>query len=114
MRNHTTLGQGPLDALKGVLSSGSAQLVVRSNFTPEITIDVSKLVKTGEEKTAVQGQNATVMRLIKPEVIVRGLGIEKSIAPYGRPEAGMFTIIAVGAGAAAVLGGMIAWKLCRR
>lgn len=113
-RRNRGLGDGLTDALKGVLSAGGAQLIVRSNLTPEIRIDISQLVKPGTPAdTAVQGQNTALMSLIKPEVVVTGLGVEKSIAPYGKPTAGMFTVVAVGAISAASIGALIAWKICR-
>jgi len=101
------------DALKGFLSAGGMQLVLKSNVTPEIIIDVSQLAKPGAEaQTAVQG-DPVLMRLIKPELLVRGLGVEKSIAPYGQPQAGMFTMVAVGTAIAGALGAIIAWRICR-
>jgi len=113
-RRNRGLGENLPDALRGFLTAGGAKLIVRSNLTPEITIDLAQLTRPGiPSATAVQGQNAALMRLVKPEVIVTGLGVEKSFAPHGRPTAGMFTVVIVGAGVAAAIGGLIAWRICR-
>lgn len=113
-RRNRGLGDGLTDTLRSVLSAGGAQLIVRSNLTPEIRIDISQLAKPGQPAaTAVQGENAALMNLIRPEVIVTGLGVEKSIAPYGKPTAGMFTVVAAGAAVAAAIGAAVAWKICR-
>lgn len=113
-RRNRGLGDGLTDTLRGVLSAGGAQLIVRSNLTPEIRIDISQLAKPGEPaKTAVQGENAVLMNFIRPEVVVTGLGVEKSIAPYGKPSAGMFNVVIGGVLVAGAIGAAIAWKICR-
>lgn len=113
-RANRNFGNGLPDMLRSLASAGGAQLIIRSNITPEIRINVADLAKPGTPpQTAVQGDNAVLMSLIKPEVIMTGLGIEKSLAPYGKPTTGMFTLVAVGAGIAAALGGLLAWKICR-
>jgi hypothetical protein len=113
-RRNRNFGNGLPDMLRNLASAGGAQLIIRSNVTPEIRINVADLAKPGTPpKTAVQGDNAVWMNLIKPEVVMTGLGVEKSLAPYGKPTTGMFTMVAVGAGIAAALGGLVAWKICR-
>jgi hypothetical protein len=105
-----------MDILRSVTgaATANAQVVIRSNITPEIRINLAELAKPGAPSAAaVQSDNATLMKLIKPEVIITGLGLEKRMAPYGSPKAGMFTIVAVGVSVAAALGGLVAWKICR-
>lgn len=113
-RRNRGLGEGVADMLRNVVSAGSPQLIIRSNLTPEIRINIADLTKPGApSQTAVQGDNLALMRLIKPEVIMTIAGVEKSHAPYGKPTTGMFTLVAVGVGVAAALGGLVAWKICR-
>lgn len=108
------LGNGLPDLLRSAASAGGAKIIVRSNLTPDITIDLAQLMKPGEPaSTAVQSPNTAVMQFIKPEVEVTGLGVSKTFSPHGRPTAGMFTVLAAGAAAMATLGGLIAWKICR-
>lgn len=104
------------DLLKNVVSStGGAKLIIRSNVTPEIVIDLTQISKPGPAPdTAVQGQNVALMNLIKPEVELVGLGVSKSIHPYGKPTTGLFTLAVVGAALAAAGGGFVAWRICRR
>lgn len=102
-------------SVAGAATTG-AQIIIKSNVTPDIKIDIGNLLKPGPgipPQTAVQSDNVTLMKLIKPEVIITGLGLEKSIAPYGKPTTGMFTVVAIGVGVAAALGGLMAWKICR-
>jgi len=115
-RRNRGLGAGLPDLLSTFVGEASknAKIIIRSNITPEITIDIAQLMKPGTPPaTAVQSDNAALMRLIKPEVVVTGLGIEKVMAPYGSPKAGMFMVVATGVAVAAALGGLIAWKICR-
>jgi hypothetical protein len=114
-RKNRGLGGGLPDVLNALVGgANSPKVIIRSNITPEITIDIAQLMKPGAAPaTSVQGDNAVLMNLIKPEVVVTGLGVEKVTAPYGRPRAGMFMVVATGIGVAAALGGLIAWKICR-
>jgi len=118
-RHNRGLGAGLPDVLNSLVgaaggASDGVKIVIRSNVTPEITIDVAQLLKPGTPPaSSVSGENAAMLSLIKPEVVVKGLGLEKVMAPYGNPRAGMFTVIATGGLIAAALGGLVAWRICR-
>jgi len=115
-RKNRGLGAGFTDALNTFVGEASknAKIIIRSNVTPEITIDIAQLMKPGAPApTSVSSDNAALMKLIKPEVVITGLGVEKKMAPYGSPKAGMFMVVATALGVSAVLGGLIAWRVCR-
>lgn len=103
-------------ALATGLSATGAEVVIESNVTPEITIDLAAALQPGPPpNTAIKGSDQLALRIIQPEIEITTLGgaLRKSIAPYGKPRAGMFTILLFSIGAAGLIGGAIAWNVCR-
>jgi hypothetical protein len=108
------LGNLGFDAreLVGTLASGAqTRVIIRSQMTPEIRLDVAQLLEGRE--SGVSSPSPGYMKLMKPEIIVSVGGLEKSIAPYGRPTANYFMVMVGGTVAASLIGAAIAWRLCR-
>ena len=111
MRRLGNLGFNARD-LVGTLASGAqARVIIRSQMTPEIRLDIAQLLE-GKD-AGVSSPSPGYMQLMKPEVIVSVGGLEKSIAPYGRPTANYFMVMLGGAVASTLIGAAIAWRLCR-
>lgn len=90
-------------------------MIFRSNVTPEITVNLSNLFTKGDPPPeAVQGRNKLALQIIKPEVVVRAYNAEKSIAPYGKPQAGMYVYILGGIALAGLLGAIITFVICQK
>lgn len=111
---------GQFGIARGTLATGlavtGAEIVIESNVTPEIVIDLAAALQPGPPpKTAVSGSNELALRLIQPEIEISTLGgaLKKSIAPYGKPRTGMFSILMFSVAAAGLIGAGIAWKICR-
>lgn len=110
------LGGSPRDLLTTGLTTTGAEVIIESNVTPEIVIDLAAALQPGPPPdTAVSGSNKLALRLIQPEIQISTLdgALKKSIAPYGKPRTGMFSILMFSVGAAGLVGAAIAWKICR-
>ena len=95
--------------------TGDADLVIRSNVTPEITIKLADVLAPGQpSQRAISSQHPLLMQLIKPEIIVKTLGVEKPYSPYGRPRAGMHQMIIVVLLSSGLIGALLAWLACHR
>jgi hypothetical protein len=111
-----TLDGNFLQSLTSRITGVSPKLVFTSNLTPEISLNLLELLQSDEGSqpaTEIVEEGGTTLKLIRPEVIVEGLGRRKSFAPYGRPYAGMFGIILGSMGVIALISGLIAWHICR-
>ena len=104
-----------LHGIDRILAPMQARLMISSNLTPDITIDLAQAMKSDAPATSVvSAKDNAMLRLMKPEIIFSTLGVEKVISPYGRPQAGMFNIVLASLGAAALIGAAITWKACSR
>lgn len=94
--------------------TGDAELVIRSHVTPEITIKLADLLIPGQpSEQAIASDHPMIMRAIKPELIIQTLGIERPYSPYGRPRAGMASIILAGVACSGLVGALISWAICK-
>lgn len=119
MKN-TRLGE---DFLQNILqTTTSPQIIFSSNVTPDIALDLSEILSakkqqptTDESKKALKGSGigSQILRLIRPEVIIETLGMEKSYAPYGHPYKQTYIFVLLGIGAVGILGASIGWNICR-
>ena len=92
-------------SLHGIDRFLSAKLKISSNLTPDITIDLAQATKSdAPASSVVSAEDNLALKFMKPEIILSSFGIEKIISPYGRPQAGMFNIVIVSLGAAALIG----------
>lgn len=104
----------------GVMSSVVGQfnneIVVRSQVTPEIRIDVNQLLKGGAEqpKEAVKGQGNFFLNFIRPEIELNLLGTKQSVAPYGKPAEDMMPVLIASIAGLMTLGGAIAFFICKK
>ena len=106
---------GVKGTISSLLSSGKTELVFRSQVTPEIKIDVASLLTPGPAPaSAVQAEGRVALSFIKPEIVIRSLGVEKSVAPYGKPTKDLYTVVLWGTIGAAAIGASLAWWICRR
>lgn len=93
--------------------AGQAELIVDSNVTPRITVNLADILAPGTpSSTAIQSDHPVLMRFIKPEIAIQSIGIERSYAPYGKPQAGMYAIVSVGILVSGLAGAGIAYYLC--
>jgi len=103
------------DMLATGLSATGAEIVIESNVTPEIIIDLAAALSPSPPDTAVSGSNELALKLIQPEIEVSTLqgALRHSIAPYGKPRAGMFSMLILSTAIAGLIGAAIAWNICR-
>ena len=99
---------------QGLLGASGTKVIFRSNFTPDITIDVSKLSAGGEPKKVVTSPSTGVMALIRPQASLSALGLTKSVAPYGTPMKNAWVLALSGLLIAGILGSRFAWYLCKK
>lgn len=106
------------DVLSSILSTGMStvtpKLVVSSNLSPDITIDLAQMLKPGDTSQAISSEDQFILHLIRPEVIITGFGMRKSMAPYGRPYAGMVYVCIAGILITGLLGAAITWSICSK
>ena len=111
------LGQTPTagSILTGLLSTANNSIIVRTQITPDIVIDLNKLLTPGTSGSdAVSGQNSTVLDFIKPSVIVNAVGFQKKVEPYGAPSENFGLVLAALALGLVALGGASAFWVCKR
>jgi len=112
-----TLGNNDLkNAVGQLLNAGQPELIFRSQVTPEIRINLANLLNPSTSQSAIQTKqsNAAAMRLIRPEILITSMGVERSVAPYGKPTSNFYSTALSGAAAMMLVGGATAWWLCRR
>ena len=94
--------------------TGDAELVIKSNVTPEITVKLADLLIPGQpSKQVIASDHPLIMRAIKPELIIQTLGIERAYSPYGRPRAGMASMVLAGIVCSGLVGAIISWAVCK-
>ncbi len=94
--------------------AGQAELIIDSNVTPKITVNLADILVPGTPSTsAIQSDYPLAMRLIRPEIAIQSVGIERSYAPYGKPQAGMYAIVGASLVAAGLLGAAGSWLICK-
>lgn len=112
-----TLGNNDLkNAVGQLLNAGQSEVIFRSQVTPEIRINLANLLNPSTSQNAIQtnSSNTVAMRMIKPEILLTTMGVEKSVAPYGKPTTNFYSTAVYGAVAMMLVGGATAWWLCRR
>lgn len=107
----TRFGENFLNQLVG---ASKPELIISSNITPDITVDLSQFLTTSSAPPtqAVTGTNKLTLQLLQPEITFTSLGVQKTIAPYGKPVANMYLAVGVGLLACGLLGALTAWKFC--
>ena len=94
--------------------TGDADLVIKTNITPEITIKLADLLVPGQpSEQAIASDHPMIMRAIKPEIIINSLGIERAYSPFGRPRAGMASMVLAGVLSSGFVGALLAWLICK-
>jgi len=117
----TTTTVAPTAAISNLLSVASSAtqntLTIRSQITPDIVIDLNKLVSSDPSvpaNEAVQSQSSTLMNWIRPELIVNAVGIQKTIAPYGEPTQDLTVYVGAAVVGILALGAFLAFSVCRK
>ena len=94
--------------------TGNSELTIKTNISPEITIKLADLLVPGQPSTQViASDHPMLMRLIKPEVIIKTLGLERAYSPFGRPRSGMYSTVLLGFGASGLVGALLTWAICK-
>lgn len=116
----SNLNGGLSTGLLSVLGESGSKIVFRSNVTPDITIDISGLMKAKAGKVApseevpISSDDKMILKLIKPEVTLKALGNTIYYAPYGSPRKEFLVILAAGFVVAGLVGARLAWALCKK
>ena len=94
--------------------AGQAELVIDTNVTPKIRVNLADILVPGTPSpNALQSDYPLMLRLIRPEVAIQSIGLERSYAPHGKPQAGMYAIIGVSIIATGLLGAAASWIICK-
>lgn len=94
--------------------TGDSELTIKTNISPALTIKLADLMVPGQPSTEIiSSDHPLLMRLIKPEVIVKILGLERAYSPFGRPRSGMYSTILLGLVASGLVGGLLTWAVCK-
>ena len=108
---------GIVSGTMGVLLSGTnAQVVIKSNMTPDITVKLSDLLSPPSDGApkALSSQDENKLQWIKPELELRTMGTTVSTyAPYGNPSREAFIYFAIAIIVMSLMGAKIAWTMCR-
>ncbi len=116
----SNLDGGLTEGLLSILGETGSKVVFRSNITPDITIDVSGLMKTKAGKVApseevpISSDDKMILKLIKPEVTLKALGSVINYAPYGHPRKEVALALLAGIIISGLIGARLAWAVCRR
>jgi hypothetical protein len=114
--NVSSLEKGALS----LLGESGSKVIFRTNVTPDITIDVSGLMKAkaGEvpvsDEVPVSSDDKALLRVIRPEVTLRAVGSTATYAPYGPPRKEFLIILGLAVVASGLVGAKIAWSLCKK
>lgn len=96
------------------IGTGDSELTIKTNITPEITIKLADLLIPGQPSAQViSSDHPIIMRLIKPEVIIKTLGLERAYSPFGRPQSGMYSTVLLGLVASSLVGALLTWAVCK-
>jgi len=96
------------------IGTGDSELVIKTNISPAITIKLADLLIPGQPSSqAIASDHPIVMRLIKPEVIIKTLGLERAYSPFGRPRSGMYSTVLLGLVASGLVGALLTWAVCK-
>ena len=106
----------------GLLGETGTRVIFRSNVTPDITIDISGLMKAqagkkpepDTEEVPVSSSDKKLLKIIRPEVTLNVLGNHASYAPYGRPQRSWAIVFVFAIIASTLLGAKVAWALCKK
>ena len=106
----------------GILGETGTRVVFRSNVTPDITIDISGLLKAkaGEkpdpdaEEVPVSSSDKKLLKIIRPEIRLNVLGNHATYAPYGPPRKSWAIVFVFALVASTLIGAKIAWVLCKK
>ena len=94
--------------------TGNSELTLKTNITPEITIKLADLLVPGQPSSdVVASEHPMLMRLIKPEIIVHTLGIERAYSPFGRPRSGMYSTVLMGLVTSCLVSALVTWAVCK-
>jgi hypothetical protein len=108
---------GIVTGTMGVLLSGTnAQVVIKSNMTPDITVKLSDLLSPPSDGApkVISSQDENKLQWIKPELELRTMGTTVSTyAPYGTPSKEAFIYFSIAIIIMSLMGAKIAWTMCR-
>lgn len=113
-RKHLYLGSAT-DLVGSLLNNSNTEIVIRTQVTPEIKINLANLAAGKQKEETFQSSGGSVaLKVIKPEVSIRTMGVEKVVAPYGRPEQNYVAVALATLFGSALVGASLAFYVCRK
>ena len=115
----SNLSGGLTEGVLSVLGETGSKVVFRSNLTPDITIDVSGLMKAKAgrvpptQEVPISSDDKIMLRLIRPEITLKALGSVVNYAPYGRPRKEFAIALLAGVVISGLIGARLAWAVCK-
>lgn len=115
-----------------LLGETGTRVVFRSNITPDITVDISGMLKAkaqgllepgttditpdkvNPEEVPVSSSDKRLLKFIRPEVSLNVVGNQVSYAPYGQPQKLFAVIFTFALAASALIGAKLAWTVCKK
>jgi len=98
--------------------AGKAKIVLRTNVTPDITINVDSLMKAkgaAPPPGTVSSEDEMALKILQPEITLRMGGQKQMVfAPHGKPR-GEYLLIFFGVLLlSGIVGARVAWSMCKK
>lgn len=102
------------EALALLAKTANASLVVKSNVSPDITLNIADILfPTSDNPQLISSQDQSKLQWIKPEVEIRIMGSSSTYSPYGSPSGDAYLYLILAFVICALLSAKITWGLCR-
>lgn len=108
------LSSSAKEALATLARGGNASLVIKSNVSPDITLNIADILSpSSANPQLISSPDQSKLQWIKPEVELRVMGASSTYSPYGSPSGDAYIYLILAFVIAALLGAKISWTLCR-
>lgn len=109
------------DITSGFMNASMPEIVFKTQITPDFTFSLNNEQPSSSysyKKPGLVGKFAMwfLSHVVKPEIQVKAgaLGLEKTLAPWGRPKENLALPLVLGIGVGAISVGAIAYLLARK
>lgn len=115
---------------QNIFAASGTRLIFRSNVTPDINVDLSKMMEEHmraergsglgalaetEDEDIIATDSPNAMAFIRPQLaLTTGIGLGKVFAPYGPPIKNAWLLALVILVSSGLIGARIAWAFCKR